>query len=47
MIDPIFLKETEMSYQELKEQCDNLDSVFAEYDSTYEESSSVQNGQHQ
>lgn len=43
----LLLKEAEHSYQELKEQCDNLDTVFAEYDSTYEQSPSVQNNQHQ
>ncbi|XP_020286120.1 uncharacterized protein LOC109855865 [Pseudomyrmex gracilis] len=42
----LLLKEAEQLYQELKEQCDNLDIVFAEYDSTYEQSPSVQNGQH-
>lgn len=36
------LKESEKTYQELKEQCDNLDIVLAEYGYHYKESDSEQ-----
>ncbi|XP_072760718.1 uncharacterized protein [Anoplolepis gracilipes] len=37
-----FLKESEKIYQELKEQCDNLDIVLAEYGYHYKEGDSMQ-----
>lgn len=35
-----FLKESKRAYEELKEQCDNLDIVLAEYGYQYKESDS-------
>lgn len=37
-----FLKESKRAYKELKEQCDNLDIVLAEYGYQYKEDDSEQ-----
>lgn len=37
-----FLKESQAMYNDLKEQCDNLDIVLAEFGYHYEESNSEQ-----